>query len=233
MGKAFSGLEGTMKRTSELQRAVLDELRWEPSIDAGQIGVSVTDGVVTLSGHVGSYAEKWAAEKAAKRVAGVRALANDLVVRFPASAAPDDTDVARAVLNTLKWHTTVPDEKVRVTVVDGWVRLEGEVGMYYQKDAAQVAVRHLRGVKGVVNRIEVRPKVGPTRVKESIEEAFRRSATIDPRGIEVTAAGSKVTLRGRVRSWEEYEDAAWAAWSAQGVVQVENELVVEEAALAV
>ena len=148
-----------MKTDSELQRDVLDELKWEPSVDAAHIGVSVKDGVVTLSGHVSSYAEKFAAERAAKRVLGVRAVANEIDVKLPSSSQRTDEDIAAAAVNALKSNVSVPADKIKVTVSKGWVKLEGEVEWQYQKDAAENAVRYLAGVMGVTNLITVKPRV--------------------------------------------------------------------------
>ena len=219
-----------MKSASELQRTVLDELKWEPSLNAGEIGVSVTDGVVTLTGHVDSYAERRTAEKATKRVAGVRGVANELVVKLPSAATRDDTDIATAALSALKWHTTVPEDRVKVTVTDGWIILEGEVDWYFQKDAAYRAVRDLTGVKGVTNKIVLKERASALQVKDKIEAAFRRSAEVDSKHVQVAVSGSRITLTGHVRSWAESDDAEWAAWAAPGVTQVDNELVVEEEA---
>lgn len=219
-----------MKGASELQRMVQDELEWEPKLDTGEIGVSATDGVVTLTGHVKSYADKWTAEKAAKRVMGVHGVANDLVVKLPSTATRDDTDLAEAALNALEWHTTVPEDRVKVSVSNGWITLEGEVDWYYEKDSAYRAVRDLMGVKGVTNRITLMPHASAMRVKDEIEAAFRRSAQVDSKHVQVAVSGSRVTLSGHVRSWQESDDAEWAAWSAPGVTHVENRLVVEEAA---
>ena len=216
-----------MKTDMQLQHDVAEELGWEPSIRDNDIAVAAKDGVVTLSGFVDSYAEKFAAERAAERVSGVRAIATELEVRLPTSKKRPDSDIAHAALAALRWDTQVPDERLRVKVDDGWVLLEGDVEWQFQKDAATRAVRYLTGVKGVGNLIEVKPRVVSTfEVSRKIKDALRRTAEHDADRITVEASGGKITLRGSVRSWAERQDAERAAWAAPGVTTVDDELVI-------
>src|SRR5437764_9164130 len=214
-------------RTDEdIQADVLDELKWEIGVRPNEIGVVVKDGVVTLTGWVDSYLKKLAAEEAAHRVPGVKAVANDIEVRLPGSAERTDADLAAAVLNALKWDAAIPADKVDVTVSRGWVTLKGEVEYAFQKRDAERAVQRLTGVRGVTNLIVVKPHVTPTDLKQKIEQALVRNAQTDAQRITVEVQGSKVILHGTVRSYAEKLAAADAAWSAPGVTEVENHIVV-------
>jgi osmotically-inducible protein OsmY len=210
----------------ELKKAVESELTYEPSINAAEIGVAVKDGIVTLSGHVPSYWEKIAAERAAERVAGVKALVNDLEVKLPSSSERTDEDIARAALNALEWSVLVPPNRIKVRVSKGWVTLEGNADWQFQKSAAEKAVRKLIGVKGVSNLVSVKPRVSSIEVKSEIENALKRSAELDAEQIRVEAEGDRVILKGTVHSWFEREEAEKAAWRAPGVREVEDDLVV-------
>jgi osmotically-inducible protein OsmY len=213
----------------EIQQAVLRELEWEPQVRSTEIGVVVKDGIVSLTGYVDSYVKKYNAERAAKRVAGVKAVVNDLEVHLPSSSERTDEDIARAAVRALEDRITVPRDRIKITVREGWITLEGEVDWQYQKESAESAVRYLSGVKGVTNLVIVKPRVSPSpaEVRTQIEAALRRTAELDAERITVETQGSKVILRGRVRAWAEREEAERAAWRAPGVTQVENHITVE------
>jgi osmotically-inducible protein OsmY len=216
-----------MKDDSDVQRSVQDELKWEPGVsDAPKIGVAVKDGVVTLTGFVSSYAEKWAAERAAKRVSGVNALAVELQVQLPGYAKKSDADIAKAAEHALSWDVLVPASSVSVMVEHGWVTLDGDLNWQYQRSAAEDAVRGLTGVTGISNRIAVKPTVSPTDIKSKIEAALKRNAILDAESINVQTDGGKVTLTGTVSSWAERDEAEAAAWAAPGVTDLKDALTI-------
>jgi osmotically-inducible protein OsmY len=217
----------TMKSDSEIERDVKEELKWNPYLlDATDIGVSVTKGVVTLTGFVKSYFDRYEAETAAKRVAGVVGVANDIEVRIPSVDKRPDPDIARDAVSALKAQLPFSSEHIKVVVENAWVTLEGQVEWQYQKHAAEKAVQRIKGVKGVTNAILLKPKVEPSQVKTRIVDALRRNAEVDANRIQVEANGGEVILKGTVRSWIEREEAERVAWSAPGVTKVEDRIVV-------
>jgi len=215
-----------MKSDSEIERDVRDELKWDPDLDAEDIAVSVKNGVVTLAGFTRSYTDRLEAEAAAKRVAGVLAVANDIEVRLPAIDQRPDPDIARDAVAALKSELPISYDRIKVILKDGWVTLEGAVEWQYQKNTADSAVRKVKGVKGLTNVITVKPKVQPSELQRKILEAFKRNAEVDANRITVEANGSEVVLKGTVRSWIEREEAERVAWSAPGVTKVEDRIVV-------
>jgi osmotically-inducible protein OsmY len=217
-----------MKTDAQLQRDVMNELKWDPSVKAA-IGVEVKDGVVRLSGYVDSYSKKWAADLAAARIFGVKAVeSEEIQVRLPSSLKRPDENVARAASNALEWDVSVPHDRVKVQVQNGLVTLSGEVDWWYQKNAAENAVRHLVGVVSVSNGITIKPESKPldVDVKDKIESAFQRNAVLDARRITVETRGSKVILRGSVHSRLEKEQVQWAVWAAPGVSEVESHITI-------
>lgn len=216
-----------MKTNSQLQKDVIDELRWDFTTRDCEIGVAAKDGVVTLSGEVSSYSKKLAAELAAERVSGVRAVAEELKVTLLGSHERSDTEIAHAAVNALKWDIDVPDDKIQLKAENGWITLEGEVQSHFEREAAERAVRYLTGVRGITNRVMLKPMaVKPSEVTRKIKEALHRSAEIDGSKIQVEAFDGRVTLTGRVRSWAERVDAERAVWSAPGVMSLDDQLLV-------
>ena len=215
-----------MRSDADIKRDVEEELRWDPSLDATDIAVTVADGVVTLAGFARSYADKWRAEEVATRVVGVRGVANDIEVRLPGSDQRPDPEIARDAVKQIQIHLPTLADDIKVVVKNGWVTLEGQVEWRYQRDMAESAVRWLKGVRGVTNLLMLKPKTTPVDLQKQIEEAFRRNAELDARRITVENVDGTIILRGTVRSWAERQEAERVAWSAPGVTKVENHIVV-------
>lgn len=220
------------KPDKDLRVHVLDELDWAPNVNADDVGVAVSDGVVTLTGHVPSYAQKRGAERAAFRVAGVRGVANDLEVQLPEEHERSDTDITKAALHAIEWHTQLPAEKIKVKVDDGWLTLEGTVDWNYQRTRAEETVRHLMGVQGVSNQLTVKSRPMPGDVRQRIRKALERQAGEEVDRLSITVEDGTVTLRGTVESWADFEDIEQAVWAAPGVTRVKNNLQVKRTAYA-
>lgn len=215
-----------MRTDADIERDVKEELKWDPDLDATDIAISVHDGVVTLAGFTKSYTDKYEAEAAAKRVAGVAGVANDIEVRLPALDERPDPDIARDAVAAIKSQLPISSERIKVVVKNGWVTLEGQAEWQYQRTTAETSVRRIKGVKGVTNSIVLKPRAEPNEIKKKIQEAFKRNAEVDANRITVEANGSEVILKGSVRSWIEREEAERAAWAAPGVTKVEDRIVV-------
>jgi osmotically-inducible protein OsmY len=214
------------RQDEQLQHDVLAELKWDARVSPSEVGVAVSDGVVTLTGWVDSYTKKWAAEGAAQRVKGVTAVANDIEVRLASSSERLDPDIAAAAVHALRWDASLPIDKINVAVSKGWVTLKGEVEWQYQKIDAERVMRRLTGVKGVSNLLVVKPRLDVSELQEKIESALVRNAKMDAERIQVEVQGSKVFLKGKVRSWAERSEAERTAWLAPGVTSVDNQIVI-------
>ena len=214
-----------MKTDAIIQKDVIDELRWDPRILSREIGVAAKDAVVTLTGSVSSYAEKWAVERAAERVAGVKAVASDLEVTLPAQHTQTDATLAHRIVEAFKWDVQVPHDKLKVLVRDGWVQIDGQVEWQYQKDMAARAVRNITGVRGITNNVTLAPPViSAYDVSRHIKAALHRQAEVESQRVSVEAADHVVTLKGTVPTFADRRAVEWAAWSAPGVREVRDEL---------
>lgn len=215
-----------MSHDDQLQKAVLAELKWDPSIVAAHIGVAAENGTVTLTGHVESYGQKHAAEVATGRVKGVRAIAEEIEVRLPFEIKRDDTEIATAAANRLAWDIGTPRDAIKIMVAKGWVTLTGQVDWHFQKETAEREVRHLMGVTGVSNQVTIRPRVDTGHLQDDIQHALHRSIFFDTEKVHVSAENGRVKLTGTVNSWLERQTAGSTAWAAPGAVSVENDLIV-------
>lgn len=215
-----------MKTDVEIRNDVLDELAWQPNIDEAEIGVTVKNGIVTLTGTVDDYTKKRTVENAIKKVRGVKAVAEEIEIKFSNSFERTDTDIAAAVVGSLEWNASVPEDKIIIKVENGWVNLSGEVQWSYQKESAKTAVENLLGVRGVSNLISLKQTVEPIQIEERIKKAFERSADLEAKNIAVSVDGHRVKLRGQVHSIAEKDEARKAAFFAPGVYEVDNELEV-------
>lgn len=215
-----------MRTNTKLQKAVLAELEWDPRLDASNVGVATVDGIVTLTGQVKTYPERVSAEEAVKRVSGAKGVANDIKVSLPGSLQLSDTQLAQDAIQALERDVMVPHDRVTVRVSEGWLTLEGELEWEYQRNAAERAVHNLRGLRGCINDIALKPKVTASQVKERIEQALRRRVELDTRQLTVLVEGNKVTLKGAVHTWREHDDAVSAAWDTTGVSAVRDELTI-------
>jgi osmotically-inducible protein OsmY len=209
-----------------LHQAVLDELEWDPAVNAAHIGVVAEDGIITLTGHVGSYAEKIAAERAVKHVSGVRGVAQEIEVRYPSDKKTADDQIAKRALDVIAWNTTLPKDRIQIRVQDGWITLTGQVDWWYQRTDAENAVKRLSGVTGITNSVTVKPKVQAPDVKSRIEKALKRSAEVEANSIRVSVDEGRVTLDGKVKAWYERELAERTAWSAPGVTAVVDRIAI-------
>jgi osmotically-inducible protein OsmY len=216
-----------MKNNQELQADVQNAIKWEPLLNAAEIGVTVKDGVVSLTGVVDSYAKKMEAENASKKVIGVKALVEKIEVKFPSKWSKTNAEIANEVLTALKNDWSIPNDKVTVKVEDGWVTLEGELPWNYQKESAKSAVNYLAGVKGVTNNIKIKSETHDAIEQKDVENAIRRSWSVDDSDINVSVSGTTVTLTGTVDSWYQKEEAGRIAWKTSGIWHVNNELVVD------
>ncbi len=215
-----------MKTDLHLQSDIMEELKWDPRLNAAEIGVAVKTGIVILSGQVDSYSKKLLAEEAARRVKDVKGIVENITVQLSGSSQRSDADLAFAALNALKWHNAIPDKQIIVDVEKGWLTLEGTVDWQFQKDAALNAVKDITGLKGITNQITINPRINVPLIRESIREALERSADIEAERIIIETSGNKIILRGKARSWGERNEVERAVWCAPGVMEVEDDLII-------